>query len=281
MVKTQLLSRALIISIALLAAALLAVYDRQTALGVRTAELRSAQDELQKLKQELAARNERLAALQAETKPPAVSAVETPHSAGEAPPAAAEPQSSPVPTAAPKPDQSYRIRARVSAIEKFVPLTAEQRERLEEKFKRDLSGPKPDDAGSGTDELADILGKENAEYYRSEMRRAFENAATEERERDVFYLSRKLALTPDQETQLADAMASVEKEVNANRAATASAGQAAMEDRIKLILRENELRQKLLNEQLQKIFTPEQYQRYVEQQLGSSEGNFPVWHESE
>jgi hypothetical protein len=192
---------------------------------------------------------------------PVVSLSATPAPTDSVPPAAAA-------------ENDFRVRARISAIEKFVPLNADQRQLLERKFRAEISHQEDPAAVQSLD---DILGKESADYYRQQTQAAFSRAQEEETDREVFYQSRKLALTAEQESAFRQALNDTEAEVNAGgeHPGTATTMKARMDE----MLRENELREKLLNERLQTILSPDQYASYLTQQNSSSSADFEVFHE--
>ena len=170
-----------------------------------------------------------------------------------------------------KGDNDFRLRARISAIEKFVPLTDEQKERLSKKFQSD--------SNETAESLDDILGHENAEYYRNEMGKAFQRAKEEDEEKDVLLLSRQLNLSEEQESRVRIAIKQAEVEVST---AMRSQGAASkdMESRLQTMMKENQLRQEALRKQLAVIFSEEQYRRYLENEAASGASDFQVWHEA-
>ena len=212
----------------------------------------------------------------------------------------------------------FRINARVSAIEKFVPLTEDQRLRLLAKFRADIEAAPSKDAAAlppsstesdiaaepveavasetvasetdevkesspdelpATESLEDILGNENANYYKDQMRKAFEQAAEEEREKDVLLLSRRLSLAADQETALRETIVGVEREVEqaARKEGFGSSG-SSMQERMRQMTFESSLRKRLLEQRLKTLLTAEQFKLYLEQQVNSSTNEFGVWH---
>lgn len=206
--------------------------------------------------------------------------------------------------------REYRVNARISAIEKFVPLSAEQRERLRAKFAAEID--QEDDptitvdenpgAASGaeqpqaaeraepvppeTETLEAIVGDESARYYRDQMKQAFDRAQQEEQEKDVLLLARKLSLTPEQEGQLRDVVRGVEaqvrEELKAQNPTTSRArGGQSMQQRMQALLAENSLRKKILDERVKPVLTAEQYQMYLEQQAESASSDLEVWHSPE
>lgn len=205
--------------------------------------------------------------------------------------------------------KEYRVNARISAIEKFVQLTPEQRERLKAKFAAEIDAEQESavDPESGddthepaaegesppvaaepvppeTESLEAILGDESAKYYRDQMKQAFDRAAQEEQEKNVLLLSRKLSLTTEQEGQIRDIVRGVETQVSEEMKAdqrAAKKGGSSMQKRMQTMLAENALRKKLLDERMKTVLTAEQYQMYLQQQAESANADLEVWHSPE
>ncbi|MFN8390620.1 MAG: hypothetical protein U0136_10045 [Bdellovibrionota bacterium] len=183
---------------------------------------------------------------------------------------------SPSPTQSPAEDTDrtrFRVNARISAIEKFVQVSDSQRERLQQKFSDELANRKTADQ---TETLDDILGAENAQYYRDQVKQAVARAKDEESERELYYQSRKLGLSAEQEDQFRTALQSTEAQVEQQ---SPSSENADMHARMQQMLREEALREQLLDERLAQILTAEQYQRYIEQRQQSSSADFQVFHD--
>jgi len=182
--------------------------------------------------------------------------------------------------------RDFRVNARLSTVEKFIPLTDEQRKALADLFNRDV--PWREQPGENErDEFAEIVGKENAQYYRDQMKQAFEQAEAESQEKEVLYMSKRLSLSPEQEAQVTAIMKDVSTQVreslrvaakDLNQPEGTAGGGANRGGRIRRILAENSMRQEMLNQQLQNVLTPEQYRLYLEQQANSTDNRFQVWH---
>lgn len=111
--------------------------------------------------------------------------------------------------AAAEPQTDESLSWRISAIEKFVPLSDEQKERLREKYTKERAGE-----GEGAESLEDILGAESAAFYRERVQAAFKKVQDEEVEREVVWLSRTLSLSKEQEGSVRTILANVEAEVS-------------------------------------------------------------------
>ena len=167
---------------------------------------------------------------------------------------------------------NHRIEWRVSAIEKFVPLTEDQKDRLMAKFKAESTDP---DSSIAKEELDSIIGEESARVYRDAVRQAFVNARNEEIEKEVLLLSRKLALTPEQESGVRTVYQSVEQEAAAEHE---EQGNLTGEERLQKMIARNQERSKRLSELLKPLLTPEQYTAYAQYQSDSPDSDLEVFH---
>lgn len=179
------------------------------------------------------------------------------------------------PTSAPaKPD---RIAWRISAIEKFVPLNAEQRARLQVKFEREAAG-EPTDAAS--ESLEAILGEESARFYRAQVNEAFKRARDEEVDREVVWLGRQLALSPDQEQRVKVAFDEVEVAVDTG-ALPESVNAATGAERVKAMIAENRRREELRAARLKEILSADQFTAYSRVRADSTSSDLEVFHGAE
>ncbi|RMD86001.1 MAG: hypothetical protein D6808_04190, partial [Candidatus Dadabacteria bacterium] len=71
---------------------------------------------------------------------------------------------------------------KVKVLERFMSLSEDQKERLRRKFQRELER----DSSRDTETLEDIIGEENASYYRSMKKQAFERSKIEGVEKDLY-----------------------------------------------------------------------------------------------
>lgn len=166
-------------------------------------------------------------------------------------------------------EKDFRVRAKISAIEKFVPLNDEQKERLAAKYRAP--------AGQEQESLESVIGEENARYYRTEMERSFVRAQEEEDEKEVLFFSRKLNLNQAQEEQLRSAIKNLSQD--APFPSETGKSNSHVENRLRSIIQEEKRREEALNTQVSTIFTPEQFKAYLEYKANSPTGDFQVWHE--
>lgn len=165
---------------------------------------------------------------------------------------------------------------RISAIEKFVPLSSEQKDRLREKYASE-SAAKVNGEEPQTESLDDILGAENAAYYREQVNAAFKRVQNEEVERESVWLSRKLDLSPEQESSVRQVLERVEADV----AQPHDTGQSALspQQRVQSMIAQNRRRAELRNAQLANILTPEQLRTYAQLEAESSASDVEVFHD--
>ena len=180
-------------------------------------------------------------------------------------------------------DRQEAVKWRVSAIDKFVPLNDDQKQRLAAKFSREFSS---EGAGDEDETLDEILGLENATYYREQVRAAFQRVQEEELEKEVLWIARQLSLSDVQERQIQEIFNKIEQQIDQELAAPqhgaepqhGAAGRSA-QDRVKLMIAENRRRSELRNEQLKAALTPEQYEAYLRSQAESAASDIEVFHD--
>lgn len=167
---------------------------------------------------------------------------------------------------------------RVSAIEKFVPLTEDQKRRLSEKF---VEEGRSSDGEADTESLEDILGEESASYYRQQVKSAFQRVQDEETEKEVVWVSRQLSLSPAQERGVRDVYVRVEQQVRREQQQGAQHGETpkSPQDRVKQMVRESRLRNELRSSMLKDVLTPEQYEAYMRSESESAASEMEVFHD--
>lgn len=174
-------------------------------------------------------------------------------------------------------DRQEAVKWRVSAIDKFVPLNDDQRQRLAAKFSREFSS---EGAGDEDETLDDILGLENATYYREQVRAAFQRVQEEELEKEVLWIARQLSLSDVQERQIQEIFNKIEQQIDQELAAPQhGVAERSAQDRVKLMIAENRRRSELRNEQLKAALTPEQYEAYLRSQADSAASDIEVFHD--
>jgi hypothetical protein len=166
---------------------------------------------------------------------------------------------------------------RISAIEKFVPLTEEQKARLRRSYNH--QGEDTYEDGTPVESLDDILGSESATVYRQQVRQAFTKMQDEEIEKEVVWLSRQLNLAPEVEAAMHRAYNDVEQQLRDERQQE-STGDAAhsRQQRVQEMVSENKRREQLLLERLRTVLSPDQYQGYVRIQSESASADMEVFH---
>jgi hypothetical protein len=162
---------------------------------------------------------------------------------------------------------------RVSAIEKFIPITTEQRERLIRKFEAE-KGPDGDAAES----LEDILGIESAAFYRQQVDSAFRKAKFEALDREFIWLSRQLGLSSQQEDQLQGIFYDVEDQILKTKEALGVGKPLSSQSKIQSMIAENRNRDQLRAEKLQAILSADQYREFLKSQAASSKNDLAIFH---
>jgi hypothetical protein len=174
-----------------------------------------------------------------------------------------------------KDEQAQRDEAlawKVSAVEKFVPLTEEQKLRLRKKYEAEANGQSE---GVETDTLEEIIGQENATFYRQQVKAAFQKVRDEELNKEVVWLARQLNLSAQQEQAMQQTFLSIEEQLAQGDRAAASS-----HDRVKAMIEENRKRNDLRAAQMKELLSPEQYQAYAKSQADSSSSDVEVFHDS-
>ena len=174
------------------------------------------------------------------------------------------------------PERLNAVRWKLSAIEKFVPLNDEQRSRLTAKFEADTEAKRRGEPPP-SESLDDILGAEQATFYRDQVQAAFKRAQDQEIEREVVWLSRQLALSTAQENAMREAMTRVESQVRSDQGHGSGAG--TPQERVQAMIRENQARRDLTNEELRKILSADQFQAYLKGEAESAAADAEVFHD--
>ena len=168
---------------------------------------------------------------------------------------------------------------RISAIERFVPLSDEQKERLEAKFSEERRSQE-EGRESSAESLDEILGSENAQVYRSQVNAAFERVRLEEIERDSVWMARKLGLSSEQESQMRGVFDDVERAIAAEYPPLQLGANETPQKRVVRMIAENKRRVQLRTEKLRQVLPPEQYAEYVRAESESSASDMEVFHGS-
>lgn len=165
---------------------------------------------------------------------------------------------------------------RVSAIEKFVPLSDAQRERLRRSFQLQSEGG---DGAAEAETLEQVIGEENARFYRQQVANAFRKYQDEQVERDVVWLTRQLGLSSQQERDVQGVFASIEEELSGGgHPGGGRGGSTTSVTGFSAVVSESRRRSELRAERLKPVLTPEQYQAYLRQEAESSSADVQVFH---
>lgn len=164
--------------------------------------------------------------------------------------------------------ESYRISARLSAIEKFVQLNDAQREQLKQKFKAEIN---KQEAPS----LEQVIGKESADFYKQQVQKAYEKSNQEQVDREVFYLSRILSLSPEQEAQVRQVVSDVKGSTDYVSHQSDSSNPIS---NLQKMLDSAKVQNDLLIEKMKQALTATQYQAFIEYQNNSSDSDFTMLH---
>jgi hypothetical protein len=167
---------------------------------------------------------------------------------------------------------------RVSAIEKFVPLTEDQKNRLSSTFEEEQRARAAGEEPQG-ESLEEILGEENASFYREQVKAAFERVEREENEREVVWLARQLNLSEAQEQAVKSVFSSVEESIDREFGTPQHGAASSPQDRVKRMIAQNKRRSELRSEQMRAVLSPEQYQQYRRSEAESSAADVEVFHD--
>jgi hypothetical protein len=168
---------------------------------------------------------------------------------------------------------------RISAIEKFVPLTDEQRLRLTEKFAEERRAQE-EGRESSAESLEEILGEDNARVYRGQVQAAFERVRNEELEKDTVWMARRLGLSPEQEVKMRATFEDVERAVAAEYPQPQLGAGGTPQQRVLRMIAENKRRVQLRAERLRQVLPPEQYEAYMRSESESAAADMEVFHGS-
>lgn len=166
------------------------------------------------------------------------------------------------------PPQSTR---RVGLVQKFLTLTPTESAKLEEYFRDHEGNGMPEILAEGIEKA---LGKEQADSYRDRVRDSFRKAEDEENEKEVLFLSRKLALTGEQE----DALRAATREAAALGADSNVPHGGSGPSSVQQYLEALKARRSLIDQRMQAILSAEQLQAYLEYQATSAEKDLELLH---
>lgn len=168
---------------------------------------------------------------------------------------------------------------RVSAIEKFIPLSDEQRERLRAKFQEEQLA-RQQGRESTAEDLEAIVGQEQAATYRQQVQAAFERVQNQEIEKEALWLSRKLSLSPQQEQQMRSVFVSVESQVDKEFSTEQHGVARSAQDRVAQMVAENKRRVQLRAEAIKPLLDSQQFADYMREESQSAAADMEVFHDS-
>ena len=207
----------------------------------------------------------------------------------------------PAPTPTPKPKvievSPVILDTKLAAVEKILQLSEAQKASLKEYFTSQIRGETP------AQKFDDIIGAENADFYRQQVAKSFEKAKTEEIEKEAFYLGAKLALTNDQIRDVISVMQQVGQEIQtAEEGASEPAAPAdqnaegtekpaeptptpvakdpreAQLEMLRAKIERDKAFQKALDEQMALVLTEDQLRRYQQLKAERSSADAELWH---
>ena len=166
---------------------------------------------------------------------------------------------------------------RISAIERFIPLSDEQRTRLQAKFTEDR---RAQDEGreSNAESLDDIVGEDEARGYREQVNAAFQRVRDEELEKNSLWMARKLGLSAEQEQRMRSVFEEVEQAVEAEYPPTQVGSGETAQTRVLRMIAENKRRVELRANRLRQVLAPDQYEAYMRAESESSASDMAVFH---
>lgn len=178
-----------------------------------------------------------------------------------------------------KPADERAVSWQISAIEKFVPLSDDQKDKLRGKFLEEREARR-EGRESSAESLDAIIGEASAAAYRQQVQSAFERVQNAELEKETVWLSRQLALSDEQERGMRSVFAEVEAQVRAQFGGAEVGNKLSAQERVSRLLAENKKRTQLRAEGLQKILNADQQKRYAEQQAQSPDADMEIFHDS-
>lgn len=162
------------------------------------------------------------------------------------------------------------INWRLSAIEKLVPLSDDQKKELRNKFSKRNNDPLTPQRT-----VDEILGKESAAIYAEAKSRARARVKSEGLEKDVLYISRRLGLSPQDEEHLRESVFIVDAQIEEQKEKDPVASPyAGFSKYIEL----ERLRRDLLQKQLQQFLDAQKYEEYLKLQAESADVEIEMWH---
>lgn len=168
------------------------------------------------------------------------------------------------------PQKQFSIDTRMSVLNRFFDLDDEEKTSLREKFTSEAL-----DSDAPTPSLAAILGADRAKFYNDQRKEARKRFKEEERERKVYYLSRRLGLSPSQEK----AFFELERQIDLDSSSPPnSLSNQNPRQYMRALIEGLQSEQELREQGLQSILTRDQWETYQLEQARSSLQELELWH---
>ncbi|MCB9030120.1 MAG: hypothetical protein H6619_03650 [Deltaproteobacteria bacterium] len=124
--------------------------------------------------------------------------------------------------------------------------------------------------------LEDIIGKENAQFYKEQRKKAFQNSENEALEKELYYLSRKLDLKLEQELQIEKSLFSLKERAKDKN--NANVEPTTPQEKLQAYMEQTKRENDILRKDLEAILSKEQYEQYLLLEAESSAAQVGVWH---
>ena len=164
----------------------------------------------------------------------------------------------------------------LSAAAQILGMTTAQQEALRATLQE--APEDGDGAPSFVDALRETMGEEEANTFIEQQRNAFERSTRRELNREVAYLAKLLTLSTEQEAQVQQTLSAVEVDLNALGANDPSPLHGSAQERLRALLERNRVRSKRLQEEFQKILTPDQFTAFMADEADSEAADLELWH---
>jgi len=162
-------------------------------------------------------------------------------------------------------DPTSAAEIRVRAIEKVVDITPEQKARLLDKYKLEREDPLAE-----SESLEDIIGEEQAATYRTTVQDAFDRSRVVAAEKEAYYLSRILNLTPTQEQETIAALLAAEEAAKTQDFGGISGMQ--------LYLERSKYEDQFFSQKMAEFLNPPQLDKFQAHQAESPAADLQTWH---
>ena len=178
-----------------------------------------------------------------------------------------------------------RVAWRVSAIGKVVSLTDAERERLTKRYLEEVrisrSSFSTSEKKQKTEELETldaVLGADRARQYRDHVKQAFVKAEAEENEKELLLMARRLGLNQEEESRLGTVYRNVDETLQQSEDGQLPGLSETGTNRVQALLEKEKKRQRLLEEEVKKTLSAEQFQGWLALQSDSSGQDMEMFH---